>query len=356
MPTTVNINEIKQKISVINARSAEVNNQRSVNLGKKQATESQLHALLKTYKEQYGVELSTETLDAEIQSVVAKHEEEYNKLAQVINAINSGDYDLANQLLGIKVETTQADEVVASVSNNQEVASAVGVSPVAEPAQSVVEPAPSVSQPTTSVEVEQSVAPSVAEPAPSNVNVAPSVSPVAEPAVSVAPSVAVQQPVAQNVSPVAGMVSPVAAVGANVVSPVAGAYVGVAPSVSPVAGASVTPPPVAGANMFVGAQTGAGVSVGVTSQTPQTPPTSVQPQPKPSNQLSGIEFMENVQDNTAKAPIPALEGFTRNGQVLTGLNLDVAQPNTGVGVVPSTNPSKPKSFSDIIGGTQFNDF
>lgn len=332
MPTTVNINEIKQKISVINARSAEVNNQRSVNLGKKQATESQLHALLKTYKEQYGVELSTETLDAEIQSVVAKHEEEYNKLAQVINAINSGDYDLANQLLGIEIETTQADEVVASVSNNQEVASAVGVSPVAEPA-------PSVSQPTSNIEVEQSIAPSVAEPAPSNVNVAPSVSPVAEPTVSVAPSVTVQQPVTPSVSPVAG-----------VVSPVAGVYVGVAPSVSPVAGASVTPPPIAGANMFVGAQTGAGVSVGVT---PQTPP-SVQPQP--SNQLSGIEFMENVQDNSPKAPIPALEGFSRNGQVLTGLNLDAVQSNTGVGVAPSTSPSKPKSFSDIIGGTQFNDF
>ena len=316
MPTSVNINEIRNKISIINTRSAEVNNQRSVNLGKKQATESQLQALLKTYKDKYGVVLTPETLETEIQTVVTKQEEEYNKLAGVIEAVNAGNYDLANQLLGIETKTEEVQQAqeqssVVSEAVNETVQAETtlqnfqGVSSVpTEQANTVPQSVQQATQPVASpvAQPTQQVVSPVAQPV---FQTTQPVSPVASPVVqSVSP---VAQPTQQVVSPIAQSVSPVA-------SPVAG--------FTPVTTGVVTPP------------------VGVSA-----PKVESKPSYDFDTALSGTEFMENVND-TAKAPIAALEGFTKNGQVLTGLDI-APSPSEA----QATN--KPKSFSEILGGTQF---
>ena len=158
MPTTqIDIEGIRQKIAVVNSQVAKINNDRSVNIGKKQTLEGQLANSLKLYAQKYGVTLSQENLtaelDAEINNVVNEKATEYNKVSSALEYINNKDYASANKVLGIPDATEVAQETVAKP------AVADVVPPVAKPAEPVAKPAEPVAKPAEPVVVPPVAAP-----------------------------------------------------------------------------------------------------------------------------------------------------------------------------------------------------
>lgn len=310
MPTSVNLEEIRQRISVINAQSAQINNTRSVNLGRKQTLESQLKTLLNTYSSKYGVQLTPETLNDEIMRVSADKEEECRKLSEVLEAINSQDYARANQLLNIQVEEP-AKDTAQTVASQPTVGSQDALHMSSEVIQSAMD--------ITGAVVEDAVtAPKMPE---TNVS-----APVVEP-----PKVEAPQMTTESVQP---PVQP--APSETVAPPVFNGGVGAPPNLGVPSGA--VPPTMA--NNF---------SASFQSQVvaPPVQPTNgvVTPPPVVNNGISGSEFMQNVNEDN-KVPMAALAGFTKGVGSLQGLdapNLDVAPPN----------PQQPKNFGDILGNNNF---
>lgn len=155
--------ELRQRIGVINSRIGQINDQRNKNIGMRESLTTQLNQSIADYQAKYGVDLSTsELVDAEYNRVAEEKEKEVKLLEDVISKIEAGDYSGANALLGVEpetksveqtVETKQAESVEPSVAPQ----STEPVAPVPQVEQSVP-PTPQVEQsvPTTP-QVEQSV-------------------------------------------------------------------------------------------------------------------------------------------------------------------------------------------------------
>lgn len=147
--------ELRQRIGVINSRIGQINDQRNKNIGMRESLTTQLNQSIADYQAKYGVDLSTsELVDAEYNRVAEEKEKEVKLLEDVISKIEAGDYSGANTLLGVepetksveqKVETKQSESVEPSVASQ----STEPVVPVPQAEQSV--------PPTT--QVEQSVSP-----------------------------------------------------------------------------------------------------------------------------------------------------------------------------------------------------
>ena len=56
------LEQINSRIAVLNSTSQRVNNERQVNIGKKETLKKQLDDAIKLYQEKYGVALSVDTL------------------------------------------------------------------------------------------------------------------------------------------------------------------------------------------------------------------------------------------------------------------------------------------------------
>lgn len=100
-----NYNELLQKISSVNAQVQTLNKERQVNLGKKQALETQLSNAIANYKASYGVDLTPETVEAEYNKVLAEKQAEVAKLETTLSAIKQGNFEEA------QVEVQQANTV-----------------------------------------------------------------------------------------------------------------------------------------------------------------------------------------------------------------------------------------------------
>lgn len=98
-----NYNELLQKISSVNAQVQTLNKERQVNLGKKQALETQLSTAIANYKASYGVDLTPETVEAEYNKVLAEKQAEVAKLETTLSAIKQGNFEEA------QVEVQQAN-------------------------------------------------------------------------------------------------------------------------------------------------------------------------------------------------------------------------------------------------------
>ena len=108
----MNIEEIRSKISVVNAESARLNNQRNQSIGRRDALTKQLQDAIESYKRIYGVEITMDNLSEVIASVTKKKEEELNKIETIINLIKAGNISEANKLAGIVEENVQETPVV----------------------------------------------------------------------------------------------------------------------------------------------------------------------------------------------------------------------------------------------------
>ena len=159
----MSIEEIRNRISVINSETARLNTQRNQNIGRQETLRKQLNDAFDLYNKNYGVELTVDNLQSELDSVTRKKEEELNKIEQILNFIKSGNIAEANKLAGIEdvdsqpqaeVETTQE-----STSVVQPPKAGVGITqeptPVAQPPQLQAPLTPPMSE---------SVAPPVAPP------------------------------------------------------------------------------------------------------------------------------------------------------------------------------------------------
>lgn len=103
------IEEIRSRISVINAETSRINAQRNQNIGRQEALKKQLVDACALYKEKYGVELTAENVQAELASLTSKKEEELNKIEQILSLIKSGNIEEANRLAGVDAAHLQKE-------------------------------------------------------------------------------------------------------------------------------------------------------------------------------------------------------------------------------------------------------
>lgn len=200
-----NYNELLQKISSVNAQVQTLNKERQVNLGKKQALETQLSNAIANYKASYGVDLTPETVEAEYNKVLAEKQAEVAKLETTLSAIKQGNF--------------------------AEVENVVGTTPQAEAPQAQVE----IPKATITYEVDPALAPKVEMPqsAPQVAMPQPAVAP--QPQVEPAPSVTV--PISQAVTP-----APAPAPAPQIAEPTPQAPT--APAMTPVSDTPVSAPPI----------------------------------------------------------------------------------------------------------------
>lgn len=118
-----NYNELLQKISSVNAQVQTLNKERQVNLGKKQALETQLSTAIANYKASYGVDLTPETVEAEYNKVLAEKQAEVTKLETTLSAIKQGNFEEAQ----VEVQQTNTVSPVNSVEMPQAQVQPAGV-------------------------------------------------------------------------------------------------------------------------------------------------------------------------------------------------------------------------------------
>lgn len=145
--------ELRQRIGVINGRIGQINDQRNKNIGMRESLTAQLNQNIADYQAKYGVDLSSaELVEAEYNRVSEEIGEGVALLENVVSKIEAGDYSGANALLGVESK----EQVTQSVQTEQ---------PVAQPVQTEHPVAQPVTQSAAPVQTEQTVVPTqVAQP------------------------------------------------------------------------------------------------------------------------------------------------------------------------------------------------
>ena len=95
MPT---VQEITQRIAAANAEVKRLNNERNVNLGKRETLTAQLNNTLAKYSQQYGVALTVDNLQKEMQRVLQEKENETTLIENMLALIKEGKYEGAERL------------------------------------------------------------------------------------------------------------------------------------------------------------------------------------------------------------------------------------------------------------------
>jgi len=121
----MSIEEIRNRISVINSETARLNTQRNQNIGRQETLRKQLNDAFDLYNKNYGVELTVDNLQSELDSVTRKKEEELNKIEQILNFIKSGNIAEANKLAGVEDTVSQESQPQTGVEPTQEPTSVV---------------------------------------------------------------------------------------------------------------------------------------------------------------------------------------------------------------------------------------
>lgn len=93
--------ELNSRIAAANARARKLNDERQVNIGKREMLQARLNSLLEGYNAAHGTAVTLETLDAEVERVVREKTEEVEKMESVLGMVAAGDYAGAEALLGV---------------------------------------------------------------------------------------------------------------------------------------------------------------------------------------------------------------------------------------------------------------
>lgn len=166
----MNGNELKEKISQLNSVAKTLNTRRQQDIGKKETLTKQIEEMIAQYNKAYGKNITIETVDAELEAVTKQKEDEVSKVAGIINAIQAGNFELANTLAGVQVEGKAAK------ADNAYVESIVAPQPLEGVQEQPEVPKTPVSQPEVpKTPVSQPEVPKVEPP------VQPNVSPVSNP-------------------------------------------------------------------------------------------------------------------------------------------------------------------------------
>jgi len=113
---TTSINDLKKRVESINAQISDLSTKRSVALGKRQTFEGQLQKLKEDYEAKYGVALTDDNVDAELEKVSAEYNEWCEKMAHVLEAISKNEFTRANSFLGVEApkETAKVEQPVST--------------------------------------------------------------------------------------------------------------------------------------------------------------------------------------------------------------------------------------------------
>ena len=94
----MSLEAVKQRIAVANAQCASLNNTRQVNIGKKETLTKQLEGYITEYKTKYGVDITMDNFQDEVNRVQTLKEQEVTKLETMIQYIKEGRYAEAEAL------------------------------------------------------------------------------------------------------------------------------------------------------------------------------------------------------------------------------------------------------------------
>lgn len=108
-----NIAELNQRIAITNAESKRINNERQVNIGKRETLKQQLDSALSKYEADYGKKLSIESLEDEIDKVSKAKEKEIESIENMLTMIKEGRYTEAENIVSPKVNVTQPEVNIA---------------------------------------------------------------------------------------------------------------------------------------------------------------------------------------------------------------------------------------------------
>lgn len=117
-----------KQVQALNSKIVKLNTQRTEIATKINLYKANLAEELKNYASTFGVNLSGKTLgetkkkvQAEVEKISQKVQEEYELKKRVVECIESGNIDAANELLGIRVEEPEPEETGEADSEEAEV-------------------------------------------------------------------------------------------------------------------------------------------------------------------------------------------------------------------------------------------
>ena len=141
------MNELEARISKLNSSAKKINLERQQSIGRREALLKQQEDAIKAYNAKYNKNITPETVRAEYERVSSEKKEEVAKVEKIISAIETGNFDLANQLSGVEPEA------------KSEEANDTYVQAVTETAQSEEVPAHAVEEPVAQEETVEPTAP-----------------------------------------------------------------------------------------------------------------------------------------------------------------------------------------------------
>lgn len=141
------IQEITQRIAAANAEVKRLNNERNVNLGKKETLTTQLNNTLTKYAQQYGVQLTVDNLAQEMNRVLEEKEKETANIESMLSLIKEGKYEEAEHIANPDAEYTQATVEPTPTPVAQTATATVTPTPVTPVAPTPVTPTPVASTP-----------------------------------------------------------------------------------------------------------------------------------------------------------------------------------------------------------------
>lgn len=141
------MNELEARISKLNSSAKKINLERQQSIGRREALLKQQEDAIKAYNAKYNKNITPETVRAEYERVSSEKKEEVAKVEKIISAIETGNFDLANQLSGVKPEAkseeandTYVQSVTETVKKEEVPAHVVEESVAQEEPEETVEP------------------------------------------------------------------------------------------------------------------------------------------------------------------------------------------------------------------------
>lgn len=151
------LQQINQRIAVVNGESKRLNSERQVLIGRRQTLEKQLSDALAAYKQQYGIELTAENIGAEIARVSALKDAEVSGIETMLGLIKAGRYEEAEQMANAAVAASAEEPVMAAPEQeqqeSQEQQDAPPFEPESAPVQAPVDVKPAAASASPPVEV-----------------------------------------------------------------------------------------------------------------------------------------------------------------------------------------------------------
>lgn len=106
------LQDLSSRIKDVNLKIEGINRERQINIGKQQTLKKQLDSALSDYEKKYGVKLTLETIEAEVNAITSQYEEKVECIEKVLALVGEKRYAEAEKLLGVsrEGETSQPAE------------------------------------------------------------------------------------------------------------------------------------------------------------------------------------------------------------------------------------------------------